>query len=262
MPRSVAPRPLILLGLAIIVIVNALLFGNRLTAWVSDGTGRVIAPLTARISGARALLMTTLGRGNLAAKNVALEDEVLRLRAQLANQEELQNKLAVYRDAAGLREHTGTQRVLAGIFSYPQSGGVRQVVINRGNSDWIVAGDIVVTPAGALVGAVSRVFEHHATVNVIGDVSLDVTVRISGTEVTGLLHTAADGKVLMDLVQKNETVDEGSVVVTSGDDQYPAGLVVGTVSSVDNDAATLFKIVRVTPAVSDSISGAVIVFRP
>lgn len=262
MTRSVAPRPLILLGLAMIIIVNAWLFGGRLTAWIADGTGHILAPVAGRVARLRAFALTTLGRGDLAAQNLALQDEITRLRAQVAGREALENQLQFYRDAAGIRDRTGREPIAAGIFSYPQSGGVRQAVINRGRAEWVIIGDVVVTPSGALVGAVVTVFEHHSVVRTIGDVALDVTVRVLGTEVSGLLRTAPDGSVMMDLVQKNETVTEGSVVVTSGDDRYPAGLVVGTIRSVDNDAATLFKIVRIAPAVTGGISGDVIVIKP
>lgn len=262
MARSVTSRPLILLGLTIIIIVNAWLFGGRLTAWVADGSGRVLAPVVGRVARLRMLVTTALERGDLAVQNVALQDEITRVRAQLADQEELQRQVAFFRDAAGIHDRIGTEPIAAGIFSYPQSGGIRQVIINRGRAEWVVVGDVVVTPSGALIGAVTGVSEHHSAVSIIGDVALEVTVRMLGTEVSGLLRTAADGSVMMDLVQKNETVTESSVVVTSGDDRYPAGLVVGTVRSVDNDAATLFKIVRITPAVANGVSGDVIVIRP
>ncbi len=262
MTRSVAPRPLILLGLAIILIVNAWLFGGRLTAWVPDGTGQILAPLANRIAYLRGLGSTMLKRGDLVEQNRALQDEITRLRAQLAGQEVIQHQVQFYREAAGIREHTGTDPIAAGIFSYPQLGGGRRVVINRGRADWIVPGDVLVTPTGAFIGAVSDVFEHHSVVSIIGDIGLDVTVRIMDTDVSGLLRTVSDGSIMMDLVQKNETVTEGSIVVTSGDDHYPAGLIVGTVRSVDNDASTLFKIVRITPAITPGMSGDVIVIRP
>ncbi len=262
MAHSVAPRPLILLGLAIVLIVNALLFGGRFTAWIADASGPVLAPVAERVTRLRILISTAVARGDLAVQQSALQDEVTTLRAQLADQEELQRQVQFYRDVAGIRDRIGMEPIAAGIFSYPQSGGVRQAIINRGRAEWVIAGDIVVTSSGALVGTVTNLFEHHSVVSIIGDVALDVTVRILGTDVTGLLRTAADGNIVMELVQKNETVVENAVVVTSGDDRYPAGFVVGTVRSVDNDAATLFKIVRITPAIASGISGHVIVMSP
>jgi rod shape-determining protein MreC len=261
MARSVKPRPIIIAGIAVILIANAVVFGGRLTAWVADISGPLLASASDAMSRARALAGAAVSRGNLAARNVELEDEVLRLRAQLANQDDLRTQLEFYRNASGIRDRTGKEPISAGIFSYPQAGGVHQVVINRGRADWVVVGDIVATPTGAVVGAVSQVFEHHAVVRMVGDIGLEITVHILGTDVSGLLRSTENG-VIVDLVQKNETVTEQAVVTTSGDDWYPAGLVVGTVRSVDNDAATLFKIVRVAPAVTDNISGSVIVIRP
>lgn len=253
---------LILFGCAVIVIVNAVLFRGRLTAWVADGSGRVLAPMARRSAHLRALVLTAAGRGDLAAKNVALQDEVLRLRSQLADEEEMQRQIDFYRDAAGIRERTGAEPIAAGIFSFPQSGGVRQAVINRGHAEWVVPGDVVVTPSGALVGEITSIFEHHSVVRTVGDIAMDVAVRILGTQVSGLLRSSDSEGIYIDLVQKNETVTENSVVVTSGDDQYPAGLVVGSVSSVDNDSATLFKMVHVTTAVGSGLSGDVIVIKP
>jgi len=262
MARSVQPRPLVMLVVAVLIVINALVFGGRLTAWVADATGGTLAPISARMSQVRALVMTALERGGLAAENGALRDEVTRLQARIAQQESLEEQLLFYRAAAGIRDRTRNDPIAAGIFSYPQSGGSRQVIINRGRADWVALDDVVVTPTGSLVGIVSRVFEHHTVVSIVGDAQLDVTIRVSGSEVSGLLRTAPDGSVMMDLVQKNESVAEGAAVVTSGDDHYPAGLVVGTVRSVDNDAATLFKIVRIAPAVASNISGDVIVIKP
>lgn len=262
MARSTAPRLMIMLGVAIIVVINAVLFRSRLTSWIADGTGRLLAPVSGRAAHLRALIITAVGRRNLAAENLTLQDELLRARAQLAGEEALQRQMEFYRDAAGIRGHTGEEPIAAGIFSYPQSGGVVQAVINRGKDDGVRTGDAVVTPSGAFVGAVSVVFDRHCVVSMIGDVALDVTVRISGTDISGLLRPDSDGSIIIDLIQKNETVTEHTLVVTSGDDHYPSGLVVGTVRSVDNDAETLFKTVYVTPAVPRGISGEVLIVRP
>jgi cell shape-determining protein MreC len=83
-----------------------------------------------------------------------------------------------------------------------------------------------------------------------------------GSDVAGLARSDGKGSVLLDLVQKDEQVDEGARIVTSGDDRYPAGLIIGTVRSVDDDAATLFQIVRVAPAAADELHGLVLVIHP
>lgn len=257
------PRVIVAVALFLIVVINAVVFGGRLTAWIADGTGRWLAPVAARVGALRAFIGTLAYRRDLAAENLSLQDQLTRARAQSADQEDLERELAFYRAAAGMRERLGAHPVEAGIFSYPQSGGVNQVVINRGGADQVAVGDAVVNPDGALVGVVAQVFDRHATARLIGDAGMEVTARVAGTDVSGLVRVDGSGTIILDLLQKDEQISEGQTVVTSGDDHYPAGFVIGTVRSIDNDAATLFKVVHLTPAVpSGGVSGRVIIIGP
>jgi rod shape-determining protein MreC len=261
MPRSAAPRSRVIVGIIVVLLVQGFFFGDRLTAWVANISGPFLSPVTRMFVRARTVVSIALGTDEAASQRMALEEQLVQLRAQLANQDELRQEVAFYKAASGIRDQTGAMPIRAGIFSYPQAGGVSQVVLNRGSDDSIAVGDVVVTSSGALVGVVSRVYARHAVVSRIGDAGLDVTVRIVGTDVSGLLRATPNGDVMIDLVQKNETVVEQSVVATSGDDWFPSGLIVGTVRSVDNDATTLFKIVRVSPTVPAGIAGDVVVIK-
>jgi rod shape-determining protein MreC len=262
---SIAHKPRVIVAVALfaVILINARVFGGRMTAWVADHTGAWLAPVASRAVALRALISTFVYRGDLAAENRSLQDQLIQARAQSAQHEDLEQELVFYRAAAGIREHLGAQPIEAGIFSYPQDGGIWQAVLDRGSADWVAVGDAVATAGGALVGVVDRVFDRHATVRMVGDANMQVTARVAGTDISGLVRTDGAGTVLLDLLQKDETVTEGQTVVTSGDDHYPAGLVIGTIRSIDNDAATLFQIVRLTPAVpSGGVSGRVIVIGP
>jgi rod shape-determining protein MreC len=263
MPRMSAPRSSVLIVLTVFVIVNAMLFGGRLTSWVADRTGHWLAPLASGVGSLRAVAGIALGRGDLAVENRDLRDQVQQLQARLAQQENLQEQLAFYTSALNIRDRLGADPIPAGIFSYPQGSGTFQVVVNRGADDGVARGMVAAMATGALVGTVEQVFAGHAVVQMIGDPGIEVTGRIAGTDVSGLVRTSDTGSVILDLVQKDEQVSEGQTVVTTGDDQYPAGLVIGTIRSVDNDAATLFKTVRISPAVAqDGASGRVLLIRP
>lgn len=260
---SIAPnlRLSVWIALVIAVVVNAALFGGRATSWVADRSGTVLAPVAGWTMHLRAVAGTMFNGVNAAQQNIALQQQVLQMQGQLAQQDALQQQLKFYQAAAGIRDRTGTDPVEAGIFSYPQNSGVRQVTLNRGAADWIAAGNTVATPEGALVGTVAHTSEHTAIVQMLGDPAFQVAARVMGTSVSGLVRVQS-GAVVLDLVQKDEIVTVGSMVVTSGDDQRPAGLVVGTVSAVDDNATTLFKVVHIAPAVPDTIAGQVIIIRP
>ena len=248
--------------LVVAVVANAALFGGRATSWIADRTGAILAPVTGWTVHLRALVGTMFNGVDAATQNIALRQQVLQLQGQLAQQDALQQELQFYRTAAGIRDRTGTEPIEAGIFSYSSNGGIRQAIINRGTIDWIAEGNTVVMSDGTLVGTVAHTSEHSATILMLGDPAFQVAARIVGTAVSGLVRVDGTGTLVLDLVQKDETVTEGSAIVTSGDDQRPAGLVIGTVRSVDNNATTLFKVVRIAPAVPDGIAGHVLVIRP
>ena len=262
MSRPSAPRTLILLLVAAVLVVNAAVFHQRLTEWISGMTGTVIAPIDARLAWLRAVAAGALSRDDLARRNEDLANENAVLRWQLADQEQLRRDVAFYREAAGITARGALPPVEAGVITNGDAGGVRQVVLNRGSDDWVMTGDVVATSAGVLVGSVIRVFPDHSVIRAIGDAQFEVAARVSGTDITGLVRTGSDGTVILDLVQKDEMLGEGAQLVTSGDDRFPAGLIIGTVRSVDNEAATLFQVIRVNPGISERPDSRVLVIRP
>lgn len=262
MQRPVTSRLLPFFILLVVVIVNAWLFGSRLTNWVADMTGGVLAPIAQGVARSRALLGTVVHRFPDGSTELRAREQAEELRARVAREEALQREIVTLRDALGIRERLGSSPIEAGVFAYPREGGVRQVIVNRGAEQGITVGDTVVTARGALVGVIQEVAARHAVVRAVGDAQFEATARVVGTEVSGLVRTGGDGESTLDLVQKGEPVQEGQQIMTSGDDRYPSGLIIGTVRSVDTEAATLFLTVRVTPAVSAGVSGSVFILRP
>ncbi|MCC6934791.1 MAG: rod shape-determining protein MreC [Candidatus Yanofskybacteria bacterium] len=262
MPRSSSPRFFLVLGLACIVGVNAWLFGSHLTSWAADLSGDVLAPVASGIAWTRAAVSAAFGRFPSGLAQLQAYGSAEELAAQRAQNEALRREVDALRDAAGLRVQTGRELIEAGIFAYVNSDGTRSVLLNKGSHDGIEAGGTVATSRGVLIGTVETVGDRHARVRTVGDAQFEATARIVGTEVSGLVRTADDGTVVLDLVQKGEDVHEGQDVVTSGDDRYPAGLLIGTVRSVDTQAATLFLTVRLSPRMSAAVTGPVVILRP
>jgi|GEM_PF-6952140 len=249
-------------GFALVIASSAILFHGRIFSWVADYTAPILTPLSAKLSGVFQLVSTGMGSLNAVQKIRELEDKNQALTAVLVNQDQRMIDLEFYRSVAKLREHVPSEPLVAGIFSYTRAGGVLQAVLNRGSSDGVVRGDVVITAQEELVGIVDQVFTDYAIVHTLGDATFEVTARVANSSIAGLIRSGVGGTVVLDLVQKNEVISEGAVVVTSGDDRFPAGLIIGTVRSVDSEAVPLFQIVRVTPAISSGIRGAVLVFRP
>ncbi len=108
----------------------------------------------------------------------------------------------------------------------------RSVYIDKGSNEGI-APDMPVITAGGIVGKVLRVYPSTSLVLMVNDQSSGVGVLLEKSRLQGVLHGTPDGELLIDRVMSDEQVSPGDTVLSSGGDQiFPKGLPVGTVTEV------------------------------
>ena len=127
------------------------------------------------------------------------------------------------------------------------------IVIDRGTADGVKENMAVVTEKG-LVGHVIEAGPNYAKVQLILDPrsSVGTLVQRAESRVVGIVEGDPANPTMprMINVPKNADIEEGDIIVTSGfGGMYPKGLVVGLVSSLENDEAGLLKIALLEPAV-------------
>jgi rod shape-determining protein MreC len=120
------------------------------------------------------------------------------------------------------------------------------IIIDRGTGSGIQNDMPVVTPAG-LVGRVVEAGLNSSKVQLILDPrsSVGTIVQRAESRVTGIVRGDVSNPTMPQMVNipKNADVVEGDVIVTSGfGGIFPKGIVVGLVSSLQNDAGGLLKI--------------------
>jgi cell shape-determining protein MreC len=93
----------------------------------------------------------------------------------------------------------------------------------------------------------SFVYVDWSKVVLIEDAQSSTSVRIGSTGVLGSVGRtkSGGGRIEIDLVTSEEKIEVGDLVVTSGFDNFPAGLLVGRVSSVDLKGGSIFQTVEV-----------------
>jgi rod shape-determining protein MreC len=192
----------------------------------------------------------------------ALREENERLRTGVAQANELMDENAFLRRVSDLPARRDRMVVDAGVFAYGVGGNAIRMVVNRGAGDGVVPGATVTTGGGTLVGVVEAVQERTASVRVVGDTSFQVTARVRGTDINGLVRRDATGELILDLIAKDELVAEGAVVESSGLDRVPAGLLVGTVRSIDAGRTTLFQVIRLDAAHREQPITRVLILSP
>ena len=115
------------------------------------------------------------------------------------------------------------------------------VQIDRGSANGVVVGQPVVS-AGGLVGSVSLVSAHLATVTLVDDPTSVVGVRDVHSGVVGAAKGEGQGfNLQVEDLNVGDAIKRGDQLVTSGLtlENFPAGIPVGTVTSVSSGTLTL-----------------------
>jgi rod shape-determining protein MreC len=127
------------------------------------------------------------------------------------------------------------------------------VTINKGESAGVHVNDPVINGEG-LVGRVVSSVSDGAQVDLITDSEVGVSARIGTSSATGLVQpkVGEPNDLLLSFLPANSQANVGEYVVTSGtvapgpdESLYPPGLLIGQVTSVDEESA--YKSVNVRP---------------
>lgn len=169
-----------------------------------------------------------------------LELERVRLNEDAAQAHRLQALL-------GFKEQYIAKTVAAQVIGSSGSQQSRSVYIDKGSSDGIKQ-DMAVITADGVVGKVLRAFDSTSQVLLIDDQTSGVGAILEKSRLQGVLRGTPSGQVVLEKVMSDETVQPDERVLTSGGDQiFPKGLPVGTVTKVST-GADLFLNIRVKPA--------------
>ena len=137
------------------------------------------------------------------------------------------------------------------------------LTISKGSAAGVEAGDCVITETGVLVGVVSETSLLSSTVATLIDTSIEVGGVVTRTYSAGILEGDFDlmnqGLLRLSYLPEGAGLVAGDEVLTSGlGGIYPAGLVVGRVQGVFNDAAGMSRYAIVDP--SGELGGLIEVF--
>ncbi|HEX4784053.1 MAG TPA: rod shape-determining protein MreC [Candidatus Sulfotelmatobacter sp.] len=166
--------------------------------------------------------------------------EQVRLADDAAQARRLQTLLA-------FKEQFISRTVAAQVIGSSGSDMSRIVYIDKGKNAGIEP-DMAVITADGIVGKVLLVYPSVAQVLLINDQSSGVGALLEKSRLQGVLRGTANGEVVLERVMSDEQVVPGETVLTSGGDQiFPKGLPVGTVTRVSS-GKDLFLNIKIRPA--------------
>jgi rod shape-determining protein MreC len=179
-------------------------------------------------------------------ENRDLKREIERLRIEQVRLNQDAEQARRLQALLGFREQFISKTLAAQVIGSSGSEQSRSIYIDKGSRDGIKP-DMAVITAEGVVGKVLRVFKTTSQVLLLNDQTSGVGAILEKTRLQGVLRGTPLGEVVLEKVMSDETVQPGERVLTSGGDQiFPKGLPVGTVTKV-SPGSELFLNIRVKP---------------
>ena len=178
-----------------------------------------------------------------------LRERIAELEEQLARRQiesiQLREAASDYERLIDLLSYTSAlenqEFLTADVIAVEQTGIARSVIINRGTRDGVAKGMTVTTDLG-LVGRIIEVSANAAQVQLINDENSAVSSRLQTTRAHGSIIGQASGVLRLTMVDLDEEIRQGDLVITSGlGGNFPADIVVGQVTSVRQFEFELFQ---------------------
>jgi rod shape-determining protein MreC len=178
----------------------------------------------------------------------ALRQEIILTQSALRENTQLKKLLTYLEGPTFPKDY---RPVAARVIARAPSQFTQQIVVSAGKNDGIAKHDAVVTGDG-LVGEVTKVANNVAQVTLLTDPTSAVSALDIHSNADGILQLDQSGSsLILDRVTKDQVVDRGDVIVTSGfrsgdlTSLYPRGIPLGVVSSVSQTDTDIYKKVQV-----------------
>src|SRR5580658_3274540 len=213
--------------------VGAITPFERGLVWAQNGTSN--------------LLHSYLFLRGVRAENRQLKEQIEKLRLDQVRLSEDAEQAHRLQSLLGFKEQIIGKPLPAQVIGSSGSDLSQSIYIDKGSNDG-VAPDMAVITAGGIVGKVLRVYPSTSLVLMINDQSSGVGAMLEKSRLQGVLKGTPEGAVILERVMSDEQVVAGENVLSSGGDQiFPKGLPVGTVSRV-GPGREMFLSIKVKPA--------------
>lgn len=186
----------------------------------------------------------------LKSENLALRELNLQLSVESARSRQAMVENATLRRMLELPKLTEYRLIAADVVGKTTTQLRNYATINKGGADGIKEGMCCITDAG-LVGVIIGVSDHYAVVQLLLNRDTRVAAKVQRSRVDGIIAWEGETYLTLKNIPKSFDVQAGDVVLTSNySSRYPANLVIGRLTQVEDENNSLFRRVVVEPAVN------------
>jgi len=206
-------------------------------------------------------------QAQLLAENARLKQAELNAAQKLLRVTQMEGENANLRAVLAMRERLPVYAVAAETLYDARDPFTRKVVIDKGLSQGIKAGQVVVDGAGVM-GQVTRAYPFVAEVSLLTDRDQAIPVQVVRNGLRAIAYgtpggsagSTDTGSMELRFLAANADVREGDVLVTSGiDGTYLAGLPVASVTRIEREVGYAFAKIICKPAAGIDRFGQVLV---
>ena len=159
-----------------------------------------------------------------------LQLENLRLKAELADYQALREEL-------GSHSFESLRSINALVVGRPITTFRSELVINRGAKHGVVPGSPVIIKGGELIGFVATLHERTAVVELLLNPAVTTNAQVLDVErANGLVRGRSHTALILTTIPRDAAIEPEQEVVTVAEDGIPAGLRLGTIRSVTDEA--------------------------
>ncbi|MDP3793050.1 MAG: rod shape-determining protein MreC [bacterium] len=199
----------------------------------------------------------------LTEENIFLKNENAKLNTLLASQSDLIDQNKFLRDILNLKTVPGYRFIDARTFNMQFTPEGHYFLLNKGLESDIQVDDIILSSSGVLIGTVSETESGFSRANLATNLDFKITIRVLGKNTTGIARGILNDGLRIDFISQNDDIVKGDIIVSNGNDLFPPGLLVGSVSEItSSDDGGLFKKVTLEPEFKKINVDRVLVLRP
>jgi rod shape-determining protein MreC len=185
-------------------------------------------------------------------ENKNLKNKINELKAALILYQEGYLEAQRIRKLLDLRDDYNYHFISARVIGKEQAALSKTILISKGAVHGLKTGMPIIAPPG-LIGRLIDVSWHVSKVLLFIDENSNVGAIVQRTRTQGIISGAGSRGLILKYISKTQDVKEGDVIVSSGmDGVFPKGLMIGQVSHVDRQDASLFLKINVAPFVDFS----------
>ena len=225
---------------------------NRIKTWASDAFDPVrsaVDDLTRPVAG---FFAGAFEASSVQNTNARLREQIGNLEEQLDQQGYLERRIQVLESLYDLPFANGIPEVVADVIDLGTSDFAESIDIDKGTSSGIDVGMPVVSGQG-LMGIVAEASSNEATVQLITDPDLSVSVRYGPGGDTAVVGGQGAGRPLsVDYVPPRTPVTKGELLFTSGlaHGLFPPSIPVARMGSSSSTSGSAQEVVTATPIAS------------